>query len=159
ERIEDLPLLAESFLARVAEERGGAQAKKSLSKEALELLASYGWPGNVRELENVIRSVSLFADGAVIGVKDFADYIEVFRPSDQGAAKTAALKKAEASEASSGSAWERLFAQKLSLKELKTRIEIECIREALEASNGNITRAASRLGMKRPRLSQLIKQY
>ena len=48
---------------------------------------------------------------------------------------------------------------KLSLKELKTRIEIECIREALELTGGNITKAAVHLGMKRPRLSQLIKQY
>ena len=52
-----------------------------------------------------------------------------------------------------------LRAQGLSLKELKTKIEIECIREALEQAGGNITRAAEKLGMKRPRLSQLVKQY
>ncbi len=160
ERSEDIPLLAESFLARVAEERGGPNARKQLAPDALALLTSHSWPGNVRELENVIRSVSLFADGAVIGVKDFADYTEVFRRSEPPLAiASAATTTAATGEAEQGSAWSRLGAEKLSLKELKTRIEIECIREALGATGGNITRAATRLGMKRPRLSQLIKQY
>jgi DNA-binding NtrC family response regulator/tetratricopeptide (TPR) repeat protein len=152
ERPQDIAMLAESFLARVAEERGG---RKHLHPDALELLTNYAWPGNVRELENVIRSVSLFADGPVIGVKDFADYTEVFRRVD-----TLPAPPVETSpDGEPASAWARLGAEKLSLKELKTRIEIECIREALSAESGNITKAAVRLGMKRPRLSQLIKQY
>jgi DNA-binding NtrC family response regulator len=53
----------------------------------------------------------------------------------------------------------RLTSEKLSLKELKTRIEIECISEALGRAHGNITKAAELLGMKRPRLSQLIKEH
>jgi transcriptional regulator with GAF, ATPase, and Fis domain len=161
ERPEDIPLLVESFLARVADERGGADARKHLAPEAVELLMSYAWPGNVRELENVIRSVSLFADGAIIGVKDFADYTEVFRRVEPAAVplRSPAKDGAKDGAADSDSAWSRLGAEKLSLKELKTRIEIECIREALDATGGNITKAAVRLGMKRPRLSQLIKQY
>jgi transcriptional regulator with GAF, ATPase, and Fis domain len=154
ERADDIPMLVESFLARVAEERGGDNARKHLSPEALQLLMNYSWPGNVRELENVIRSVSLFADGPTIGVQDFADYTEVFRrPEPQQSKVVEPVAQGEAS------AWSRLGAEKLSLKELKTKIEIECIREALEQTNGNITKAAVRLGMKRPRLSQLIKQY
>ena len=46
-----------------------------------------------------------------------------------------------------------------SLFEMKKRLERECIVRALEETNGNITRAASLLGMKRPRLSQLVKEY
>ena len=42
---------------------------------------------------------------------------------------------------------------------MKRQIERECIARALAESNGNITRAAALLGMKRPRLSQLVKQY
>jgi DNA-binding NtrC family response regulator len=156
ERAEDIPLLVESFLARVAEERGGDGARKHLAPEALQLLMSYSWPGNVRELENVIRSVSLFADGATIGIQDFADYTEVFRRVEAPLAVPAPVAPVESD---GGSAWSRLGAEKLSLKELKTRIEIECIKEALDATHGNITKAATRLGMKRPRLSQLIKQY
>ncbi len=46
-----------------------------------------------------------------------------------------------------------------SLLEMKKVIERECIVRALGETNGNITRAAKLLGMKRPRLSQLVKQY
>ncbi len=169
ERIEDLPLLCDSFLERVAEERGGSEGlRKRLSPEAVALLMSHGWPGNVRELENVIRSVSLFADGQVIGVRDFSDYTEIFRQPETLTAPIAREAPADPSSpprkdgkdiATAGPAWTRLAAEGLSLKELKTRIEIECITEALGRAHGNITRAADLLGMKRPRLSQLIKEH
>ncbi|MBW2528151.1 MAG: hypothetical protein JRI23_28485 [Deltaproteobacteria bacterium] len=42
---------------------------------------------------------------------------------------------------------------------MKRKLEQECIARALVESGGNITRAAALLGMKRPRLSQLVKQY
>ena len=42
---------------------------------------------------------------------------------------------------------------------MKKRLEQECISRALIETGGNITRAAALLGMKRPRLSQLVKQY
>ena len=51
---------------------------------------------------------------------------------------------------------ERALETEGGLAELKKRIEFEAITRALRASNGNITRAAERLGMKRPRLSQII---
>jgi sigma-54 specific flagellar transcriptional regulator A len=47
----------------------------------------------------------------------------------------------------------------VSLSDLKRQIEHDCIAKALAESQGNITRAAALLGMKRPRLSQLVKQY
>ena len=47
----------------------------------------------------------------------------------------------------------------VSLADLKRDIERECIARALAETSGNITRAAGLLGMKRPRLSQLVKQY
>ena len=52
ERIEDIPLLAEHFLARAARE--GANPRR-LSPTALETARQYRWPGNVRQLENVVR--------------------------------------------------------------------------------------------------------
>ena len=52
ERVDDIPLLAAHFLARV--EREGAPARR-LSASALELVRSYSWPGNVRQLDNAIR--------------------------------------------------------------------------------------------------------
>jgi transcriptional regulator with GAF, ATPase, and Fis domain/tetratricopeptide (TPR) repeat protein len=173
ERVEDIALLADAILERVAEERGGPVRR--LSREAVALLERYPWPGNIRELENVVRSVSLFSDDQVIGVRDFADYTEIFQRTavtpSLGALRPAsacgpALVSIQAAAATSpqpsglpSSAWDRLGREGLSLKELKTRIEIECITQALQRSGGNITRAAERLGMKRPRLSQLIKEH
>jgi transcriptional regulator with GAF, ATPase, and Fis domain len=47
----------------------------------------------------------------------------------------------------------------VSLHDMKRLIERDCIARALSDAGGNITRAATLLGMKRPRLSQLVKQY
>ena len=47
----------------------------------------------------------------------------------------------------------------VSLHDVKRQLERECVTRALEEAGGNITRAAGLLGMKRPRVSQLAKQY
>ena len=52
ERVDDIPLLADHFLARV--EREGAPLRR-MSEQALEMVRAYSWPGNVRQLENAIR--------------------------------------------------------------------------------------------------------
>ncbi len=56
ERVDDIPLLAEHFLAR-AEREGGA--KRRLSGDAAEMFRTYSWPGNVRQLENAVRRLAL----------------------------------------------------------------------------------------------------
>jgi two-component system, NtrC family, response regulator PilR len=58
ERREDVPLLADHFLARYREQMG--KSVTGISGEAMALLTAYRWPGNIRELENVIeRAVAL----------------------------------------------------------------------------------------------------
>jgi len=58
DRREDIPLLANHFLARFSQDVD--KPIRAISQEALDLLSSYAWPGNVRELENVIeRAVAL----------------------------------------------------------------------------------------------------
>ena len=52
ERVDDIPLLAAHFLARL--EREGAPLRR-LGNGAMDLVRSYSWPGNVRQLENAIR--------------------------------------------------------------------------------------------------------
>ena len=64
ERREDVAVLAERFLARLAESRGGEP--KRLSESALDALQAYDWPGNVRELENAIERAVILADGGTI---------------------------------------------------------------------------------------------
>ena len=58
ERVDDIPLLAEHFLARA--ERDGLPARR-FSREALELIRAYSWPGNVRQLENTVRRLTVTA--------------------------------------------------------------------------------------------------
>jgi two-component system response regulator PilR (NtrC family) len=65
ERREDIPLLAEHFLRRFAQQMGKRVAK--VSDEAMRCLERYAWPGNVRELENVIeRAVAFETTEAVL---------------------------------------------------------------------------------------------
>jgi transcriptional regulator with PAS, ATPase and Fis domain len=53
ERVEDIPMLAASFLKRFAEKHG--KPLRHLATDAIKILEHYSWPGNVRELENVIE--------------------------------------------------------------------------------------------------------
>jgi len=61
ERQEDLPLLADNLLARLAPDR-----PVSLSHQALERLSAYGFPGNIRELRNILERGVILADGDLI---------------------------------------------------------------------------------------------
>ncbi len=60
---------------------------------------------------------------------------------------------------SGGPLLDRLQTQGMSLKQFKKHIEGQCIAEALAQAGGSVTRAAGLLGMKRPRLSQLVKEH
>lgn len=66
ERRSDIPLLAQHFLARLAEERG--DPPKKLSDEVMKALMEYDWPGNVRELENALERAVVMTAGPTIGV-------------------------------------------------------------------------------------------
>lgn len=67
ERREDIPLLAETLLARVSRLSG---RKHELSDDAMKALLAYDWPGNVRELENCIERCCAMNSGPVIGAAD-----------------------------------------------------------------------------------------
>jgi DNA-binding NtrC family response regulator len=178
ERSSDLPCLCEALLARIARERGAAA--KRIASDALDLLARHRWPGNVRELENALRAASLFADGDCIEIIDLVEHVEALRKlaaepcSGSNAAFDVAHRTsnlppparcvlpsdaADAAVCVSGAAYDEIRASGVSLSELKRQIERECIAQALAETGGNITHAAAVLGMKRPRLSQLVKQY
>ena len=69
DRAEDLPLLAETLLKRVAAETG---LKRRLAPDALAALAAHRWPGNVRELENALRRAAALAETDLLRAADFA---------------------------------------------------------------------------------------
>jgi DNA-binding NtrC family response regulator len=69
ERLEDIPDLVRHFLMRIAAEEG--KRIRSISGEALALLARHRWPGNVRQLENAVFRAVVLAEGDSIGVTEF----------------------------------------------------------------------------------------
>ncbi len=69
DRLEDLPLLAQHFLKKLALQEHKEPCE--ISPEALELLMDYSWPGNVRELENTLRTASLFQQKGKLLPKSF----------------------------------------------------------------------------------------
>lgn len=73
ERREDIPVLSEYFLNKIAEELGCEP--KQLSGEAMDALIHYSWPGNIRELENVMERINILADGREVQKGDLPHYI------------------------------------------------------------------------------------
>jgi two-component system response regulator PilR (NtrC family) len=142
DRREDVPLLAEHFLAKYA---GGVErAVRGISHEAQELLATYSWPGNVRELENVIeRAVALEQTALVL----------------PESLPTNVRSGGESSSRGIGAAAGRVggtTANSASLPDLKEGFDLEALGEefyrhyialALERAGGVQTRAAEMLGM------------
>jgi DNA-binding NtrC family response regulator len=72
ERVEDIPLLVEKFLADIAEDYG--QAVKSIDKKAIEALQKHNWTGNIRELRNVVERLVILS-GKTITAEDVKQYV------------------------------------------------------------------------------------
>ena len=68
ERVADISLLAQHFLAEVCQENG--KQVRGFSDEALTALTRHAWPGNVRELQNVIERAVLLGKGDLIRLED-----------------------------------------------------------------------------------------
>jgi len=170
-RLGDLPRIAEALLVRIGAERN--ESPKTLSPEAVELLMRHRWPGNIRELDNALRAAALFAEGESIAAADFIDNVEDLRgartpstppvaPSSSSGEEDEASSEAALPQDEAGAtaiAYACVRQGSVSLSDLKRQIERDCVARALAETHGNITRAAALLGMKRPRLSQLVKQY
>ncbi len=126
ERREDIRLLAETFLARFAEDM---KKKLRFEPEALAAIERYAWPGNVRELENAVERGAALSDGEVI--------------------RLGALPDAIVSAGRSERMREELRTGSASFDDTVARFECELIREALERQAWNQTRAAEVLGITR----------
>src|SRR5512137_1868218 len=137
ERPEDVPALVEHFLAKYRRLRPEAPLR-GISPEALELLRSHRWPGNVRELEHAIERAVVLADGPVIEEQDLP--VDVRAPPERG---TPAPR-------SGGD---------LSVKRAFRALEEQLIREALERTGGNRTRAAELLDLSYRALLYKVKEY
>ncbi|MGX7952461.1 PEP-CTERM-box response regulator transcription factor [Tsuneonella sp. HG249] len=129
ERPGDAVLLAKAFLARFAKEMN--PSVKGFAPDALAAIDAWGWPGNVRELENRVKRAVIMADSKLVSAED----LDLTRDSDD-----------EAVEA-------------LNLKTARERSDRTMIRHALSRSEGNISSTAKLLGISRPTLYDLLRQY
>ncbi len=132
ERPEDIVPLARHLLVGIAEDSHHAEI--GIEESVQEILARYEWPGNVRELSNVLERVVSCLEGATIRPCDLPFYLG--RAKDDAAAT-----------------------QRVALKELLARTEMDAIQFALKASQGNKARAAHMLGIHRTLLYKKMRKH
>jgi len=93
ERREDIPLLAEHFIARSC--RRHRQSIRHLSKEAVHALSRAAWPGNVRELQHYIERAVVTTTDPVLACKDLVALGSVAKDEDLRSATRGAVTQAE----------------------------------------------------------------
>jgi two-component system NtrC family response regulator len=130
ERPGDAVLLARHFVNRFGKELN--TKVQSLSADAVAAIDAYAWPGNVRELENRIKRAVIMADGKSVSAEDLD---------------------------LSGSSEAREEELALNLRAARESADRRAIRLALSRTENNISGAAKLLGISRPTLYDLIKQY
>ncbi len=79
DRKEDIPQLVDTFLDKLSKQ--SSQKKKTISDDALQLIADYDWPGNVRELKNLMERLTIMVEQDIIDVEDLPQpYNPVYMP-------------------------------------------------------------------------------
>ena len=155
ERTDDVPAIAEHFVAKFAE-----QMKKpitGISRGAMACLQSYSWPGNVRELENAMeRAVALERTPSILpeSLPDAARGVEA-PPVAPAAAFNGNGARPAAGEGRPSSLPEGGF----DLEQHVQHLEREYIAEALRRSNGVKVKAAELLGMSFRSFRYYMKKY
>ena len=156
ERVDDIPLLADHFLARAA--RDGAPQRK-LSSAALDLIRSYSWPGNVRQLENSVRRLVVTAAEEEI-TRGEVESVLGNQPAVDPVAGAGDTEKLSASVAKHLRRYFDLHGGVLPPPGLYQRIlreiEMPLIEIALDATGGNQAKCADLLGINRNTLRKKI---
>lgn len=136
ERKDDIAILLKHFVEKYSQ----ILKKKvpQISKEMITLLESYHWPGNVRELENVVERALALEQNGIIDPSLLPDAIRIGR-SESAEEKFIEIEK-----------------EGFSLEKAKDEFEVKLIKKALELENGNMTKAAKRLGISYRSLRHLI---
>ncbi len=152
QRAEDIPLLAEYFLARHAAENG--TDNPGITREALALLKTYHWPGNVRELSNVIQKALIFNRGIPLSPEDVTLSLSERPPLSESAEQDLdGVLRRRIRQALAQPSGKHLFDACID------RFSAILISEALAMTDGNRSRAAKLLGLSRPTLHAKIDKY
>jgi two-component system response regulator PilR (NtrC family) len=139
DRKEDIPLLAEHFLTKYAQQMG--KAVTGITRTAMDLLVDHDWPGNIRELENVIeRAVALEATASILP--------DSLPPVLRGAAAPRSASHGDV-----------LPDGGFDLEAHVKEIERDYIAQALQRANGVQVRAAELLGMSFRSFRYYVKKY
>ncbi len=137
DRQEDIPLLADHFMAEFAREYG--RRIKTFDAGARGVLQQYPWPGNVRELRNVIERLMIMVPGDRIAASDLG-FLDA-----GGMGRTAAAAEPAA--------------ERLTLHEARDRFERDLILRTLAEQQGNMSRTADALGVERSNLYRKMKAF
>ncbi len=164
QRLEDVRLLAEYFLARIATQKRLPRLR--LSEETVRALESYSWPGNVRELENTIQRAAVLATSDVLLPKDIPmGHLNGGERSPAGSGLGAAggdESRAESDETDAvQAAVETLFAAAARDTDLQLLpwLEREFTIAAMKLTHGNQLKAAKLLGVTRATLRKRIERF
>ena len=131
ERVEDLPMLVDYFLARFCRENG--KQMMSLSDAAMNSLRRRDWLGNVRELRNLMERMVILCPNQTIDESDLSE--ELQRDNAGGDSSETSLKDAR--------------------QEFESRFILNC----LKGNSWNITETAKQLGIERTHLHRKMRQY
>src|SRR5262245_60475878 len=143
ERREDIPIIADHFLAKFNEQMG--KSITTISHDALDLMQKYDWPGNIRELENTIeRAVALESSPTVL-----PDSLPPAVRGDSGGPSVVSSQPMEAMLPPSG----------FDLEAHVQEIERGYLAEALKRANGVQVKAAELLGMSFRSFRYYVKKY
>lgn len=130
ERLDDVPLLVEHFNKRFSHEYG--KKAKKFTSDAIEALQNYSWLGNVRELRNTIERVVIMVNKQKITPEDMPRFNVIYDPPSSSFRFP-------------------------SFKEATEAYQREFILHKLEEANGNVTKAADKMGVDRSHLYRRMK--
>jgi DNA-binding NtrC family response regulator len=154
-RVEDIRLLAEYFLSRIANQQH--RPLLQLSGEAIRVMESYPWPGNVRELQNTLQRAVVLATSDVLLPKDLplGQVAGAAGPADLAAvvAPVCAMTVAEAA----SSLFEALCREG-GERELLPWVEEDFTRRAMESTGNNQVKASKLLGITRATLRKRLER-
>jgi len=136
ERQEDIPLLADHFMAEFAQEYG--RRIKRLEAGAVKMLQRYAWPGNVRELRNVIERLMIMVPGDAIATTDLSFLDVPLAPPTMSASGPS---------------------ERVTLHEARDQFERDLILKTLAQQQGNMSRTAEVLGVERSNLYRKMKAF
>ena len=141
EHLDEIPVLADAALGRLASEYGGNQP--GISDEAMEELQTYDFPGNVRELENVLERAYTLCENDTIRRED----LQLRHHSTGVTPASPVVREPSAEHQSALAAGDFSLPTGASLEDYLESIERDLITQALDATRWNKTAAAKELGI------------